>query len=115
MDRIISLFFFRPQSFSLSIRRSYFLARIHIDWQLLTCILLLFTLGLFILYNVKLDDMHIHKQVLRLCIASVMLFCVAQVPPRIFKTLAPCFYYMTLILLCLVLSVGDISKGAQRW
>lgn len=40
---------------------------------------------------------------------------VAQAQPRSYRTWAPILYYSSLSILILVLIIGDISKGAQRW
>ena len=88
---------------------------LHVDWLLLTAIVLLFCLGLLILYSAKLDYSLIKKQGLRLAIAMTLMFIIAQIPPRYFRSWAPWLYAVSFIMLLMVLFTGEISKGGQRW
>ncbi|MGH8035799.1 MAG: rod shape-determining protein RodA, partial [Lysobacterales bacterium] len=45
-------------------------------------------------------------------VAMIML---AQIPPRLIRTIAPWAYVIGLVLLFAVMFLGDISMGAQRW
>jgi rod shape determining protein RodA len=92
------------------------LARAHLDLWLAVMLLLLAAIGLSVLYSASghSADMVI-SQAQRLALGfTVMLVC-AQVPPEIYRALAPWFYGATVLLLVLVLLLGDTSKGAQRW
>jgi rod shape determining protein RodA len=109
------------------IRRSYqnsylqnLLARIwhclHIDMPLLIGLLLLISIGLFILYSASSKDLGLlSQQLIRILIAFGIMFVLAQVPPRKYKTWAPWIFTISLILLLVVLIIGAIGKGAQRW
>jgi rod shape determining protein RodA len=57
----------------------------------------------------------LEKQGLRLGIAILFMFGIAQIPPRFFKSIAPWLYGFALILLMSVLILGQVSKGGQRW
>jgi len=96
-------------------KRQSFFAKIHLDWPLLIGILIISTLGLTILYSTKQDIDIVERQILRLIIAGAIMIGIAQIPPRIFKTMAPWLYFLALILLSAILITGHISKGAQRW
>ena len=78
--------------------------RKHIDWPLLTGVLLLSFLGLFILYSAKQDFALIQKQVLRLGLASFLMIVFAKIPPRLFRSLAPSVYGLGILLLLVVLA-----------
>ena len=95
-------------------KRSIF-TKFHIDGPIFLVILLLFSLGLLAIYSARLDFVFIQKQGLRLIISILMMFCVAQIPPRFFRNWAPWIYFISLFMLIMVLFFGNISKGAQRW
>lgn len=89
---------------------------IHIDLPLLIGILLLMTLGLFILYSASNKDIHVvEQQVLHTALALVVMFTFAQVPPTTYRRWAPLLYFTGISLLIAVLIMGHIGKGAQRW
>lgn len=93
-----------------------FWQRLHVDLPLLMSILILMSMGLVILYSAAYEDlMVVIQQSFRLLFGfSVMLAC-AQISPQRYKTWAPWLYLVGAILLVLVLAIGKISKGAQRW
>lgn len=95
--------------------KQHFLSKLHIDWPLLIGIILLSTLGIIILYSAKPDMEVIQKQGLRLLLACGIMVLIAQVPPRVFSSIAPWLYGLALIMLVSVLAMGHISKGGQRW
>ncbi len=92
------------------------LARAHLDLWLAVMLLLLAAIGLSVLYSASGHSAEmVFSQAQRLALGfAVMLVC-AQVPPEIYRALAPWFYGTTVLLLLLVLLLGDTSKGAQRW
>jgi rod shape determining protein RodA len=92
------------------------LSHINVDWMLLIGIIAVSSLGLVILYSSAKQEMDvIERQGLRLLLASALMIGIAQVPPRVFRTIAPWLYFLALALLGAILVVGDISKGGQRW
>lgn len=92
-----------------------FFSNPHIDWPLLLGLIVLLTLGLFILYSAKQNIDILFKQITRLGLATLLMIIVAQMPPKVYKALAPWIYWPILSLLILVLIIGQISKGGQRW
>jgi rod shape determining protein RodA len=92
------------------------LARAHLDLWLAVLLLLLAGLGAAVLYSASghSSDMLV-SQAQRLVLGFVVMLVCAQVPPEIYRAIAPWFYAGTLLLLVLVLVLGDTSKGAQRW
>ncbi len=96
-------------------KRQGFFSKIYLDWPLLIGVIVISTLGLTILYSSKQEIDIVERQVIRLIVAGVFMIGIAQIPPRIFKTIAPWLYFVALILLSAILITGQIAKGAQRW
>jgi rod shape determining protein RodA len=90
--------------------------KLHIDLTLFIGLLLLTAMGLIILYSASNQNMTmVFAQMIRFCIAFVLMFLLAQLPPHRIKQFAPWFYGLGIILLLIVLGLGEVSKGAQRW
>ncbi|GBE11158.1 Rod shape-determining protein RodA [bacterium BMS3Bbin12] len=90
--------------------------RLHIDPPLLIAVATVALIGLAILYSATDQDMqHVWKQILRLGVATVGMFMVAQVPPHWLKRITPAAFATGILLLIAVLIVGYTGKGAQRW
>jgi rod shape determining protein RodA len=97
-------------------KTSRFLQYLHIDPVLLAGLLLLMAAGLGILYSASDGSIElVQRQVIRLSIAFVVMFFVAQIPQHTLYHWAPWFFALGIILLVLVLIAGDVGKGAQRW
>jgi len=97
-------------------KTSKFLQVLHIDPVLLAGLLILMACGLGILYSASDGSIDIvYRQLVRLAIAFVVMFFVAQIPQHQFYIWAPWFFALGIILLILVLVAGDVGKGAQRW
>ena len=89
---------------------------INIDPILFLGILLLSAAGLGILYSAGDGSIElVQKQVVRLSLAFLVMFVVAQIPQRQLYLWSPWFFALGIILLVLVLAAGDVGKGAQRW
>ncbi len=89
--------------------------KLHVDWPLMLCILICLSIGLIVIYSAKLEIIYVQKQLVNFTIATILMLIAAQIQPRTYRTWAPVLYFGTLIVLMLVLIIGDISKGAQRW
>ncbi len=92
-----------------------FFSKLRLDWGLLTGIIAISLIGACILYSASVQTHMLERQLLRLGLASVGMIVVAQIPPRLFQRFAPWLYASTLVLLAVVLIIGHVSKGAQRW
>lgn len=97
-------------------KTSRFLQFLHIDPILLLGLLLLMLAGLGILYSASDGSIEVvQRQLVRLSLAFVVMFLVAQIPQQQLYVWAPWFFALGIILLVLVLVAGDVGKGAQRW
>ncbi|MBI3562114.1 MAG: rod shape-determining protein RodA [Gammaproteobacteria bacterium] len=89
---------------------------LHLDFTLITSLLLLAVVGLIVLYSASDQNMELlAKQSLRLLLGFVVMFLVAQLTPETIKYWSPWLFVIGFIMLVLVLVVGDVGKGAQRW
>ena len=70
--------------------------KLHIDWPLMLCILVCFSIGLLVIYSAKLDFRYVQKQFINFSIATAVMLLVAQVQPRTYRTWAPVLYFGSL-------------------
>jgi len=90
--------------------------RANLDGPLLGALLLTSGLGLVVLYSAVSQNFDLWlQQCIRLLIALVAMVTVAQLPPDLMRRWTPWAYLFGLILLILVLAIGEVSQGAQRW
>ena len=90
--------------------------RLKIDAPLLGGLLLICGFGLFVLYSAVSENFDLWlQQVIRLAVAIVVMLVVAQFPPDLMRRWTPWAYLFGLGLLSLVLILGEVGQGAQRW
>lgn len=90
--------------------------RLNLDGPLLGGLLLICGFGLVVLYSAVGANTDLwFQQCIRLGIALVTMFLVAQLPPDLMRRWTPWAYLAGLTLLMLVLLLGEVGKGAQRW
>jgi len=90
--------------------------RLHLDGPLLGGLLLICAFGLVVLYSaVGESNRLLMNQIVRLGVAFVAMFIVAQLPPGFLRRWTPWAYLAGILLLLLVLTKGDIGQGARRW
>lgn len=90
--------------------------RIHLDFWLLSSLLLLIGSGLFVLYSAAGESMYeVQRQGIRFAFALAVMFVIAQLDPRMLQRWSPVFYLGGAALLVGVLLIGVGAKGAQRW
>jgi rod shape determining protein RodA len=88
----------------------------HIDWPLLAGILALVGFSLVVLYSSGGEDLSVLlRQGVRIGMALALMFIMAQISPAALARWSPHVYTLGLGLLVIVLLVGVIGKGAQRW
>ncbi|MDC0602473.1 rod shape-determining protein RodA [Aliiglaciecola sp.] len=92
------------------------LHRLHIDGPLLLGLLALMSVGLVTIYSAGGQDIAlIQRQIIRLGVAMMVMFFLAQVPVLAYQRIAIYFYIAGLLMLVAVLLFGVMGKGAQRW
>ena len=92
------------------------LCRLNIDGPLLGGLILICALGLVVLYSAVGENMHLWlNQVVRLGVALVAMIIVAQIPPDFLRRWTPWAYLAGTVLLVLVLTTGEVGRGARRW
>ena len=90
--------------------------RLHLDLPLLFGLVALCGFGLAVLYSAGGQSTEqVQRQLVRLGLAFVVMFVVAQVPPVRLRQWSLALYLVGVLLLVAVLAVGDVGKGAQRW
>lgn len=105
-----------PKTIVRYVRLGNFWLRLHLDVPLFLGLLLLISLGLFILYSAGNENISLLlKQVTHLSIALLLMFLFAQIPPNKYQYWVPWIFFSGVILLFAVLLIGVIGKGAQRW
>lgn len=89
---------------------------LHLDWPLLLALLTLLGASTAILYSASGEDMDsLIRQVIRIGLSLVVMLGLAQLPPGFYSRWAPPVFILGAVLLVMVILVGDIGKGAQRW
>ena len=90
--------------------------RLHIDVPLLFGLILICGMGLVILYSASGQDIDVViRQGIRMLLAIMLMFTVAQLTPTQMERWSLWIYLGGVIILVIVLYIGHIGKGAQRW
>lgn len=103
----------RPKPISVAQR---VLTGLRLDGPLLFGLLTVSGLGMFVLYSASGENMDlIVRQGVRVGLAAVVMLILAQVSPKFLRLWSPWMFLIGIVLLALVLVMGEIGKGAQRW
>ncbi|MDP6616187.1 MAG: rod shape-determining protein RodA [Gammaproteobacteria bacterium] len=95
---------------------THLLRRIHLDPPLMAGLLVVLTLGMFVLFSASGNDTDmLLGQVARIGLAALVMLVVAQINVAWMRRAAPWVYFIGLAMLVLVLAIGDAGGGAQRW
>jgi rod shape determining protein RodA len=79
-------------------------------------LILINLVGFLQLYSASGSDLSIViKQATSFMIGLVAMLFIAQIPPRIYKSISPWLYLSIVILLVLVALFGTVAMGARRW
>lgn len=90
--------------------------KFHLDPFLFFSLLMLATIGLFILYSASnASVVVVEKQVYRLIFSFILMIVFAQIPATYYKRWAPWLYGIGFVLLLAVLVIGKVDLGARRW
>jgi rod shape determining protein RodA len=92
------------------------LGALHLDGPLLLAVLAVCAAGLVVLFSAAGEDLGVFlRQAARVGLGLAVLVTLAQVPPRVWRAVAPWLYALGVVLLVAVALTGDIAMGAQRW
>ena len=92
------------------------LLALHLDGPLFVALCLVGGVGSIVLFSASGRSMPmLEAHLLRFALGLVAMIMLAQIPPRLIRTIAPWAYVVGLVLLFAVMFLGDISMGAQRW
>jgi rod shape determining protein RodA len=101
---------------SASSRENGLATRLHVDLPLLLLLLLICGFGLIVLYSATGESMaQVQRQAVRLAVATVLMLAFAQLPPATLRQWSVPLFLFGIALLVMVLTIGEQSKGAQRW
>ncbi|MCB0308665.1 MAG: rod shape-determining protein RodA [Bdellovibrionales bacterium] len=90
----------------------------HIDWQLAGVILAIITLGLLNLYSSTYNLViakYFGVQMVWLVVGVLIAFILSLIDYRIYERFSDIFFWSLVVCLILVLAIGRVSQGAQRW
>ena len=87
-----------------------------IDLPLFSMLCIACALSLLTLYSAGNENIAlVHTQLIRIGVGLVVMFVLANIPPRIYIHWAPWCYAISCLLLIAVLIIGVAAKGAPRW
>ena len=88
-----------------------------ISWSYVVLLCLLAGVGYVALYSAAggSPEPYASRHIIRFCFGLVVMLCVALVDIRFIEKLSYVVYGGSVVLLILVLRVGHVGKGAQRW
>lgn len=90
--------------------------RLHLDASLFLALVALCSLGLVVLYSASGHDWNlVRNYIIRIILAFGVMLTLAQIKPKTLSFWAIPLFLVGTVLLLLVLAVGHIGKGAQRW
>jgi len=88
----------------------------HIDVPLAFGLVLLILTSLFVLYSTSGQSSGmVRSQFINFVLGSILMLVLAQLNPQMLKRWSPWIYMAGVVILILVLIMGQIGKGAQRW
>ena len=88
----------------------------HVDLPMLVLILFISSYGLLVLYSASGQQSDpLISQSLKILVATIAMLVAAQIPPVVYRRLAPWMFVAGLILVVLVYFVGLEIKGSKRW
>jgi len=92
------------------------LLALHLDGPLFVALCLVGGVGSIVLFSASGRSLPmLEAHLLRFALGLVAMIMLAQIPPRLIRTIAPWAYVIGLVLLFIVMFIGDVSMGAQRW
>lgn len=90
--------------------------KLHLDPWLLSFLLLNAALGLMMVYSATSQDSSmVIRQAISFGIGFVVMFVLAQIPPKVYQAISPYLYLFGIFMLLLVFVIGERRLGATRW
>ena len=87
-----------------------------LDPPLIAGVVLLCSISLLVLYSAGSENTDLLiRQSVRIAVAFFAMFIIAYIPPTLLERWSPWVFTIGLVLLGIVLVIGYIGKGAQRW
>jgi rod shape determining protein RodA len=83
------------------------------DWIIFLYIILIFSLGLVILYSVV--PQVVSQHLFHFAIGLILFFLFTGFDYRLFKNFSGFFYFLSIVLLLLTFLLGKVTRGALRW
>jgi rod shape determining protein RodA len=92
------------------------LLALHLDGPLFIALCLVAAVGSIVVFSASGQSLRmLEAQLLRFVLGLGAMIMLAQIPPRLIRTVTPWAYLLGLLLLFAVMLTGDIAMGAQRW
>jgi rod shape determining protein RodA len=92
------------------------LLALHLDGPLFIALCLVAAVGSIIVFSASGQSLRmLEAQLLRFALGLAAMIMLAQIPPRLIRSVTPWAYLLGLLLLFAVMLTGDIAMGAQRW
>jgi rod shape determining protein RodA len=92
------------------------LLALHLDGPLFVALCLVSAVGTIVLFSASGRSVPmLEAHLLRFALGLVAMIMLAQIPPRLIRSIAPWAYVIGLVLLFAVMFLGDVTMGAQRW
>lgn len=92
------------------------LMALHLDGPLFVALCLVSGVGTIVLFSASGRSVPmLEAHLLRFALGLVAMIMLAQIPPRLIRSIAPWAYVIGLVLLFAVMFLGDVTMGAQRW
>lgn len=92
------------------------LLALHLDGPLFIALCLVGAVGTIVLFSASGRSLEmLEAQLLRFGLGLLAMIMLAQIPPRLIRSISPWAYALGLSLLLAVMFTGDVAMGAQRW
>jgi rod shape determining protein RodA len=89
---------------------------LHLDGPLVIALCLVSAVGSIVVFSASGQSLRmLELQLIRFMLGLAALIMLAQIPPRLIRTVTPWAYLVGLVLLLAVMLTGDVAMGAQRW
>lgn len=91
------------------------------DMMIFLTVVTLWVIGNFLVYSATINDLTgdlentFDKQVLWTSVGIVVIMLIVSIPTKIYYKITPWLYYLTLLMLALVMFGGESAKGSNRW